>query len=284
MNSLHQLKNSPIRKYLFLLALSFSINSFAQFNKPINILDSANYVITYSLKYQRDSLNPDLVIQTDILLLLGQNISKSVSKDFFIWDTIMRNIKSWSEFDAVVSVPNSRVPKVAFRFQIFKNQPKGKLSCIDFTVDGAFKYEENLNLFNWRISQDTMTLKGFKVQKALGEFGGRKWIAWFCPDIPYQDGPYKFNGLPGLIMKVYDSREHYLFEISSLEKLNKNMMIDYVERNHLEVTKQEFFRAEDAFREEVILRAKTAGFNDALQQRIARNLRERNNPIELKRK
>ncbi len=48
--------------------------------------------------------------------------------------------------------------------------------------------------------------------------GGRLWEAWFSPDLPFSEGPYKFSGLPGLIMKVKDARGHYEFTINSLTK------------------------------------------------------------------
>jgi GLPGLI family protein len=45
----------------------------------------------------------------------------------------------------------------------------------------------------------------WEAQKATTEFGGRKWTAWFCEEIPLSDGPYKFKGLPGLIVKISDA-------------------------------------------------------------------------------
>ena len=42
----------------------------------------------------------------------------------------------------------------------------------------------------------------FETQKAETFIFGRKWTAWFSPEIPIQDGPYKFRGLPGLIVKI----------------------------------------------------------------------------------
>lgn len=43
------------------------------------------------------------------------------------------------------------------------------------------------------------------------ESGGRQWIAWFTNEIPFQDGPFKFYGLPGLIVKLEDSEDYHKF-------------------------------------------------------------------------
>ncbi len=43
-------------------------------------------------------------------------------------------------------------------------------------------------------------------------------MAWYTTEIPINDGPYKFFGLPGLIIKLYDEKEHYVFEMTKLER------------------------------------------------------------------
>lgn len=72
---------------------------------------------------------------------------------------------------------------------------------------------------NWKISDSTKTFGSYPVQKAVTEFGGRKWVAWFTQDIPIPYGPYKFNGLPGLIMELYDSKKEYYFKLIRSEKI-----------------------------------------------------------------
>jgi GLPGLI family protein len=42
--------------------------------------------------------------------------------------------------------------------------------------------------------------------------------AWFALDIPISDGPWKFCGLPGLIMEVYDKGEQQYFCINGLQQ------------------------------------------------------------------
>ncbi len=56
----------------------------------------------------------------------------------------------------------------------------------------------------WAISPEQKTFGAYTGQKATTTWGGRKWIAYFSTDIPFQDGPYKFSGLPGLIINIED--------------------------------------------------------------------------------
>mgnify|MGYP003613018769 CR=1 FL=1 len=44
-------------------------------------------------------------------------------------------------------------------------------------------------------------------------------MAWFTTDLPYQDGPYKFTGLPGLIVKVEDAQGEYSFDLMKNYKI-----------------------------------------------------------------
>ncbi|MFZ4931140.1 GLPGLI family protein [Chryseobacterium sp. Mn2064] len=74
---------------------------------------------------------------------------------------------------------------------------------------------------NWKISDSTKVLGGYSVQKAVTEFGGRSWVAWFSKDIPIPYGPYKFNGLPGLIMELYDTKKDYYFKVIKSEKITE---------------------------------------------------------------
>lgn len=75
------------------------------------------------------------------------------------------------------------------------------------------------DLFDWKITHENKTEKGYKLQKATTVFGGRIWTAWFTQDIPIPEGPYKFSGLPGLIVELYDSRNHYHYILTKVNKL-----------------------------------------------------------------
>ena len=77
----------------------------------------------------------------------------------------------------------------------------------------AFIARENLPAINWIILKDTQTIGGYLCKKAVTHFRGRYYEAWFAPDIPVSDGPWKLCGLPGLILEAYDKNKEiqYLF-------------------------------------------------------------------------
>jgi GLPGLI family protein len=120
------------------------------------------------------------------------------------------------------------------RGSVDRNQMEGLRSIINYSIEkdkknqktffkdrigrDNYSYEEDRPI-NWKISSETMKIGEYKVQKAETDFGGRKWTAWFTTDLPYQDGPYKFGGLPGLIVKVEDDKGEYSFDLMKNYKI-----------------------------------------------------------------
>jgi GLPGLI family protein len=90
------------------------------------------------------------------------------------------------------------------------------------SVYGERKYHiilEKLPNLKWEILNDTLDILNFKTQKAKVNFRGRDYFAWFSTQIKVSDGPYKFHGLPGLILKIQSTDDKYTFEAYSV-KLN----------------------------------------------------------------
>jgi len=275
-----------MRKLIILIVLVISFCSYAQkplFNYPIKKLDHARFIANYTLQFKEDTLNPDQKRKEDFLLFLGEEISLFIGKNLYSSEIEIRGITSRAEFQqwADNHIASKNFSRFLYRFH--KNYPTGKITCYEHISAGPFLYEEEMNLFNWELTNITDTIAGNNVQKATTYFGGRSWVAWFSPDIPYNDGPYKFNGLPGLILKIYDTRLHYVFEIKNIVKPVKYTPIELEERDYYQTTKFNYFKARDNFYNNITDYAANAGIklNDDQKATMVINSKLRNNPIEL---
>ena len=271
-----------MRIYLLFFSTLFSNICFAQWgnHKYIN-LEPATLVTTYSLHIQEDSTNQNNIRKAKFLLFIGANVSEFVHLYKFINDTAIRRFTTDDQVISYLANSQANIPNALYR--IYKNYPKGKLTFTDHIPSDTYRYEEPLDIFNWQLTGDTATVCGYKSQKATCNFGGRSWVAWFAPELPYSDGPYKFNGLPGLIVKISDTRNHYVFEMTELQKPGAELMIDIEDKNYIVTTKQGFFRAFDSFINDFVTRARQSGPGNDLQT-VTKNMASHNNPIELKRK
>lgn len=138
--------------------------------------------------------------------------------------------------------------------------------------------------FDWEITAETDSINGFLSQKAMCNFGGRRWEAWFTPDIPYSDGPYKFCGLPGLILKIVDTKGHYKFEVLKLELPEQNTMVEFYDYDYIKTTKKEFNKMMDDYYRDLPSILKGMGIDASSAQQASQSVSSQNNPLELERK
>lgn len=82
--------------------------------------------------------------------------------------------------------------------------------------------KENATKFNWKISLEVKKIGKFNCNKATTKFRGRNYIAWFTKEIPIAFGPWKLNGLPGLILEAYDTEKNVYWYFKNLEYPTKN--------------------------------------------------------------
>lgn len=79
-------------------------------------------------------------------------------------------------------------------------------------------YTEEWPLMKWTLSDESQAILGHNCQKATCRFRGREFVAWFATDVPINGGPWKFGGLPGCILKVYDKDKIYVWEAVAIER------------------------------------------------------------------
>lgn len=95
---------------------------------------------------------------------------------------------------------------------IYKNYPEGRLTHTEKICTDWFRYDEDMPIFDWELTDSCSNILGYECQSAKCQFRGREWIVYYTEDIPLCNGPWKLHGLPGLIMKASDEKGHYTFE------------------------------------------------------------------------
>lgn len=95
---------------------------------------------------------------------------------------------------------------------IYKNYPAGKLTHTEKICQDWFRYEEEMPVFDWELTDSVINVLGYECQGAKCNFRGREWKVFYAEEIPVMDGPWKLQGLPGLIMKASDREGNYTFE------------------------------------------------------------------------
>ena len=89
----------------------------------------------------------------------------------------------------------------------------------------TFYVFDSLCNFNWVLTNDTVTILNQKCLSATTSFRGRSYTAFYAPSLPMNDGPWKFCGLPGLVLKV-KSIDGYLSVEATKISTNSNVKID----------------------------------------------------------
>lgn len=129
-------------------------------------------------------------------------------------------------------------------YQIIKDKRTQKITVLDYidAIGDRFKYEDEAAALPWKILNETDTVAGYTCQKATLSFRGREYTAWFAADVPVPDGPWKFWGLPGLILKAEDTKGMFAFRMIGLQQLSKSapLPIKIDDSKSIKCTRTEF--------------------------------------------
>lgn len=218
---------------LFILAsVGFiSITPAASQNTTIECMYEYSYIVdTTAVKMSADGMVTDgdttKVKKIYMLLRCGGNISQYYSYDRMVMDSVVAANKMAGKQERYKG-------KTGLACRIYKDFGNSKLTVVDKVGMDWFKVVEAIPDFKWNICDDWKEISGYKVRKATCDFRGRRYEAWFAPDIPVSDGPWKFCGLPGLVFQVYDQLCQYHYCLTGIKL--KNAAVDYVDENMMEV-------------------------------------------------
>ena len=217
--------------------------------EPRDTLDCAYLNVHYRQLIRKDKLFPEELTGSDMVLQIGEQVSKYSNYRFLVNDSIMTEELRCPKLNItnILNQATMRTKNAGDRSVVIKNYPKGQYWVRVPVLLNKYIYMEREPVFDWIFTSDTLTVLGYLCKKATCLFRGRYYTAWYAPDIPLSNGPWKFNGLPGLILKVEDADWDYSFECTALYRVGWKSPIYLSKRKKdIETTREKFRQAEKA--------------------------------------
>lgn len=140
---------------------------------------------------------------------------------------------------------------------VFSNLSENRLRYFGKFGGEQCYYDEPLEEMSWEISDSTTTVLGYECQSAQTDYHGRRWTAWFTAEIPISFGPWKFHGLPGLILKA-EADPGFEFIATGIEKTDRVMTPMYSADDYQKVKRKKALSDQEYYlnNRESIIRAK----------------------------
>ncbi len=262
---------------LFFLLFQFTVKAQV---KPVTF----DTKIVYKFTYQNDSTSSASPRSVFTQLTIGEQESHFQTLSKFRSDSALaqKGGSIWSVYSYGRIEPNNFL--IVKRGDVISTYEP--LNGMGFSGNNELSYyEEKKEVMQWEIHPDTAHIHGFVCQKATTVWGGRKWTAWFTMDIPISDGPYKFCGLPGLVLSVSDQDKYFTFDIASIGKVNSiSFTLDQL-RPDLDLqktTKDAFYKDRKDLRNNMTAYALATGtrLDEEAKRRVTLDTKTDNNHIE----
>ncbi len=171
--------------------------------------------IKYNITFAEDTLNKNSTISEPMVLLTNER--KSIFFSEYYKNNIdevgrqLRNIENGN-----VTIDLSSMPRSKFKYNVYRDNDE--IFVTNYLGRNPFTFKVE-NPISWKIfNNETKKVLGYICHKATAVLNNKSYIAWFTYDIPISDGPYRFKGLPGLLLKINESHNYLEFDVISIIK------------------------------------------------------------------
>lgn len=224
----------------FIFVICFSTANAQQ----IEVIEPSMLEVRYTKRTVTDTLQrqKDYREERDMVLRIGQHVST-----FFSYRNQYMDSLCVYAPDLYFQIPVEQRNINASREKeiVFKNWPVNMVTVYNHFGLSHHTYSEDWEKPEWEICDSTEVILGFICQMATAKYRGRKWYAFFTPEIPISDGPWKLCGLPGLILKAFDEKQDYLFAATSMKAntLPDIAMCNYMNHYWEKKTRASYYKA-----------------------------------------
>jgi GLPGLI family protein len=210
-----------------IIILFFNCLVYGQSNVCSTTLDTALIKVKYERLVVLDTLKPaDRTRKDYITLQAGTKAAVFYFEERRLEDSIMCANKDYAletfrDNNRIERLSNLEKDVVVRRHDLNQTWVHQRFDLINWII------YENLEKPVWSMTDETDCILGFQCYQAHTFFRGREWIAFFTTDIPIPEGPWKLYGLPGLILKAYDSKRHYIYEAKGIDTKSPGL-VEYI--------------------------------------------------------
>ena len=189
-------------------------------------------------------------INEEMVLLLNQNESVYTSQNKIKNDSVKRYYLKNKDLQGFQAYILNNDKKNLINYFIWK-----KSNDYIYQINSGLKivqYKSSLPQLNWQIiNNSSEEILGYKVQKAETVYEGKKYYAWFSTEIPLNNGPFVFNGLPGLILKIQNEDSTYVITVKGIK--NESNLFPEIEKGKkvIETKKENFYKTIEGTMKEV---------------------------------
>ena len=251
---LNILKMKQIQPLLtIILVLFMNLTTTAQEGEP------ALAAVTYEFTHVNDTNHRENPLREDMVLCLGPNRSKYTNhinenkqRKVFKAIKMMPPVPPPIPTDGSVKVRMGSPIAVVFgrgytQETIFQQPQKNKLNKIAILGTVIYLIESPLPRIDWKMDKETRNIGGYTCQKAVGNYAGRTYTAWFTTELPFRCGPWKLSGLPGLILEANDASNEVSFRFKGFSKDTVDRMTGTTDINLVKVSEKAYERACEAW-------------------------------------
>ena len=200
---------------------------------PKENLELPQYIVTYDYTFVKDASKPNERRSSITLLQVGKRYNRFCDYNSLLSDSIndvMANTKNGASngFSQMFAYKK----KIQFSDDIIIDKQKNQEIILNHSaMIKTYQYVEEIPQIDWNLIEGDTLIADKHCQKATCELFGRKYVAWYCPDVDLPYGPYKFQGLPGLIFKVTDIDSNFDFTLRNFRKAGKNDISIYLRKD-----------------------------------------------------
>ena len=193
-----------MKKIILLFTLLFSFFSCKK---------ETDFLVKYDFKYAPDSLNKTKIVSEEMILSTNNQGYVYMSNGLFKSDTIGNLTDLVKQGKLSFSDFMNQKGQDSQNIKLYFNKDSNAYH-IHTSIDGlSYKFKDDVTKLTWELVDEEKQIQNYKAKKAKTKAFGKNWTAWYTEKIPVAYGPYKFQGLPGLILELSDDKNNFKFDL-----------------------------------------------------------------------